>query len=111
MTVGPQSAAFELVEWVEEAPGVRARPLTVAGSRWAIVEYAAGAGRSEWCTEGHHGFVLDGVIRYEFDDGTEPLSIATGQGFFLPAGQAHRGRNHHPETARLFVIDLELLTQ
>jgi quercetin dioxygenase-like cupin family protein len=102
----PHTAAFELVDWVEEAPGVRAKPMEVAGSRWAIVEYAPSAGRSEWCHEGHYGFVLEGVIHYELEGGAEPLSIAAGQAFFLPSGQGHRGRNHHPDTTRLFVIDL-----
>ena len=31
-----QVAAYGDVDWVEEAPGVRARPLEVAGARWAL---------------------------------------------------------------------------
>ena len=106
MAERPETAAFEIVDWVEEAPGVRARVASVAGSRWAIVEYDPGAAREEWCTEGHRGYVVSGAIRYEFEDGHEPLRLVEGQGFYLPAGQAHRGRNHHFERTTLFVVDL-----
>ena len=101
-----EAAWFDLVEWVEESPGVRAKVATIDGARWALVEYEPGSGRPEWCTEGHNGFVLAGAIHYEFDDGQEPLRLTAGHGFLLPGGQGHRGFNHSPETTRLFVIDL-----
>lgn len=101
----PYAARFELVEWEEEAPGVRAKPVEVDGARWALVEYEAGAGRPEWCSTPHCGFVLEGALRYEFEDGREPLALVAGQGFLLPASPPHRGRNHGAETARLFVAD------
>ncbi len=101
----PAAGRFELVEWAEEAPGVRAKALAVEGARWALVEYEAGAGRPEWCSTPHHGLVLEGAIRYEFDDGRDDLALAAGQAFVLPTAPAHRGRNHGASTARLFVID------
>ena len=70
-----------------------------------IVEYEADAARAEWCTDGHRGYVLAGPIVYEFDDGSEALSIAEGQGFHLAAGTGHRGHNHGGTTTRLFLID------
>jgi hypothetical protein len=103
--MGAEAAWFDLVEWVEEAPGVRAKVVTIGDARWAVVEYEPGSGRPEWCTEGHHGFVLSGAIHYEFEDGSKPLALTEGHGFLLPSGQGHRGFNHHPETTRLFVID------
>ncbi len=106
MTVNKAVGAwFDLVEWVEEAPGVRAKAVEVGGARWALVEYDPGSGRPEWCRDGHRGFVLSGAIRYEFDDGQEPLALTEGHGFLLPAGPGHRGYNHQPETTRLFIID------
>jgi hypothetical protein len=101
----PYAARFEQVEWEEEAPGVRAKPVDVEGERWALVEYDSGSGRPEWCSTPHRGYVLSGAIRYEFDDGREPLALVAGQGFLLPASPAHRGRNHGAETAQLFVTD------
>jgi mannose-6-phosphate isomerase-like protein (cupin superfamily) len=98
-------AAFELVSWVEEGPGVRVRALPIAGQRWALVEYEPSAGRDVWCREGHRAYVVEGAIHYEFEDGREPLAAVAGQGFYLPAGTGHKGRNHHFERTRLFVVD------
>ena len=67
-----EAAWFDLVEWVEEAPGVRAKVDTIGAARWALVEYEPGAGRSEWCTEGPHGFVLAGAIHIDW---WEPLGL------------------------------------
>jgi hypothetical protein len=76
---------FGGVAWEDEAPGIRARPEQAAGSRWAIVEYGPGAARPEWCTDGHRGYVLEGALEYEFDDGSPPLALREGQGFVLAA--------------------------
>ena len=75
------------------------------GSRWALVEYAPGARREEWCTEGHRGFVVDGAISYEFDDGHPRIEARAGQAFLLPGGQGHRGTNLADGPTRLFLID------
>ena len=96
---------FGSLPWEDEDPGIRARAGRAAGSRWAIVEYSPGAGRDEWCTDGHRGYVIEGEIEYAFDDGGPPLRLAQGQGFVLGAGTGHRGRNPGGTTARLFLID------
>ena len=88
-----------------EVPGIASRAVDVNGVRWALVEYEPGAARAEWCTDGHRGYVVSGRIEYEFDDGSEPLAAEEGQGFFLAAGTAHRGRNPGDTVARLFLID------
>jgi quercetin dioxygenase-like cupin family protein len=101
----PQAIAFESLEWVEEAPGVRARHVELDGVRWAIVEYAPSGGRPEWCETAHVGYVLGGEIRYDFVDGRAPLVARKGDGFTLPPGAAHRGSNEGSEPALLLVVD------
>jgi quercetin dioxygenase-like cupin family protein len=96
---------FESVGWEDDQADIRSRAARALGQRWAIVEYSAGAARTDWCTDGHRGYVLDGQIEYEFDDGSPPLSVGQGQGFFLAAGTGHRGRNHGGTVTRLFLID------
>lgn len=100
---------FEDVGWTQEAPGIRARVTEVEGARWAVVEYAEGSRREEWCEDGHRGYVLRGEIEYEFDDGRQALAIPEGQAFLLPSaplgGGAHRGRNLFSGDTRLFLID------
>ncbi len=90
---------------VSNDEGVEDREVVVDGVRWARVEYAAGHGRSHWCDTPHCGYVVSGAISYEFEDGREPLDVAAGTGFLLPASPGHRGRNAGSEPAVLFIID------
>jgi quercetin dioxygenase-like cupin family protein len=96
---------FESAEWADDQADIRSRAARALGQRWAIVEYEPGAARGEWCLDGHRGYVLAGRIEYEFDDGSAPLAVEQGEGFFLAAGTGHRGRNPGRETTRLFLID------
>jgi quercetin dioxygenase-like cupin family protein len=96
---------FDSVEWGDDQPDIHSRETSALDQRWAIVEYEAGARRDEWCTDGHRGYVLAGAIEYEFHDGSPPLAVGEGQGFWLAAGTGHRGRNPGTATARLFLID------
>lgn len=105
----PRAVPLNESAWSEAEAGVREREAEVEGARWAVVEYEAGAGRSEWCEEGHRGYVVSGRIEYEFDDGRQPLAASEGEAFRLPSASlgegAHRGRNPSSETTRLFLID------
>ena len=96
---------FDSVEWADDQLDIRSRAQAALGQRWAIVEYEPGAAREEWCTDGHRGYVLAGRIEYAFDDGSPPLAVEQGQGFYLAAGTGHRGRNPGEKTTRLFLID------
>lgn len=96
---------FDSLDWADDQADIRSRAAAALGSRWAIVEYGPRAARGEWCTDGHRGYVLAGRIEYEFDDGSEPLAVDEGQGFFLAAGTGHRGRNPGASPTQLFLID------
>jgi len=104
MTAGDK-VDFESLAWADDQPDIHSRAVTALGQRWAIVEYEPGAARAEWCTDGHRGYVLAGEIVYEFDDGSEPLSLRRGEGFYLAARTGHRGRNPSESPTRLFLID------
>ena len=100
-----RSVDFDALAWEDDGPGIRARAEQVADSRWAIVEYGPGAARDEWCTDGHRGYVLQGAIEYQFEDGSHALSLEAGQGFVLAAGTGHRGRNATDRVTWIFLID------
>jgi quercetin dioxygenase-like cupin family protein len=99
------SIRFAELSWAQDVPGIRARETYIKGRRWAIVEYAAGARREEWCVDGHAGLVVNGSVEYEFEDGGKPLTVSTGDAFALATGRAHRGTNRAEGTTQLFVID------
>jgi hypothetical protein len=90
---------------VEHDTDVRDIEQLVDGVRWALVEYAPGAGRADWCDTPHSGYLVSGELTYEFEDGSGPMHVGAQQGFSLPVTPAHRGRNHGSEPARLFIID------
>jgi quercetin dioxygenase-like cupin family protein len=100
----PRVVPFDGVP-VEHDPDVLDTEHVIDGVRWALVEYAPGAGRTEWCDSPHSGYVLSGEIRYEFRDGSPEMRVAARQAFRLPAAPAHRGHNHGSEPVRLFIID------
>ena len=90
-----------------EAHGIASRAVDVDGVRWALVQYEPATLREEWCREGHSGYVVEGDITYEFDDGAPSVHAEAGQAFRLPEGQGHRGRSG-AHGARLFLIDRAL---
>jgi quercetin dioxygenase-like cupin family protein len=100
----PRVVSFDGVA-AEHDPDVRDIEQEIDGVRWALVEYAPKAGRTDWCDSPHSGYVLNGELQYEFEDGSQELRVAAGQAFRLPAAPAHRGRNQGSKPARLFIID------
>jgi quercetin dioxygenase-like cupin family protein len=100
-----QVVPFPTVDWHDDVPGIRGRAEVLDGARWGVVEYEPGAWREEWCEDGHRGYVLEGAIEYDFEDGSGPLALSRGQGFVLAAGTGHRGRNPTGTVTRLFLID------
>ena len=106
---GPQAHVVEFADrpLEPEAEGIASRAVGVNGVRWALVEYEPATLREEWCREGHSGYVVEGDITYEFDDGAPPIRATAGQAFRLPEGQGHRGRSG-AAGARLFLIDRAL---
>ena len=101
----PQAIPLAIHEEVVNDAGITDRETMVDGVRWAIVEYGAGARRARWCDTPHSGFVVSGSIRYDFDDGREPLIAAAGNAFVLPSHPRHRGSNASAEMTRIFLID------
>lgn len=101
----PRTLPFGDMDWMDDVPGIRDRAAEVDGVRWAIVEYAQGARREEWCPDGHRGFVLEGEMEYEFGDGRPRLFARSGEAFLLPSGIEHRGRNLAAGATRMFLID------
>ena len=101
----PQAIPLSASAPVSHDSGVHDREADVDGTRWALVEYAPGAGRSEWCDTPHSGYVLSGSISYAFEDEREPLVLGAGEAFVLPSTPRHRGTNSEAEPARLFLID------
>jgi quercetin dioxygenase-like cupin family protein len=101
----PRRIDFRGITPVSHDENVSDAEVDVGGTRWALVTYAPGAGRADWCETPHSGYLLDGTLTYEFEDGRAPLALHAGDAFALPEHPRHRGRNGGDEPARLFIID------
>jgi len=96
---------IEFATPVSHDAGVLDSEAEVGGTRWALVEYAPGAGRADWCETPHSGYVVSGTLTYTFEDGRDALVLGAGEAFALPESPRHRGRNDGTEPVRLFIID------
>jgi len=85
--------------------GVSDRELVDDGVRWSTAEYATGGRRAKWCGTPHCGFVISGMIRYEFEDGGDALTASAGDAFKVTSTPRHRGMNASDGPTRLFLID------
>jgi quercetin dioxygenase-like cupin family protein len=100
-----ETVALSDVEWRADVDGIEVRELVIDERRWALVRYAPGARREEWCADGHLGVVLSGQIEYEFEDGGSPVVAQQGDALTLSTGRGHRGRNGGETVTTLLVID------
>jgi hypothetical protein len=101
-----ETIGLDALDWDEQLDGIRLKTVRAAdGTTWNRVSYAASAVRHDvWCEKGHRGFVLDGTMSYEYQDG-ETFSISAGNGFIVSAGRAHRGHNRSDALAEFLMID------
>ena len=106
MTTQARKVPFDSLRAAPEAPGIASETTEIGGHRWARVRYEPGVLREAWCDAGHEGFVLEGAVTYEFQDGSAPLALQAGEAFALPGAQVHRGQAG-TDGALLFIIDRE----
>lgn len=62
-------------------------------------ERAPGGPEPAWCETGHSVFILEGRIRYSFDD--HAVEAGPGDMLHIPAGAAHR---HKPQAVGTTVV-------
>jgi mannose-6-phosphate isomerase-like protein (cupin superfamily) len=80
--------AFETMDWESPVEGQRFKSFRQDGRQIRIMEFTPAFEEEGWCTKGHIGYVLEGVLELEFD--TETLIFREGDGLFVPAGVPDR---------------------
>lgn len=78
---------FESLPWEAPAPGVRFKKCERQGRRLRLVEFTKEFVEPDWCTKGHAGYVLEGVIAVDFQG--EDVVFLAGDGLFIPPGTEH----------------------
>ncbi|MBP7148782.1 MAG: cupin domain-containing protein [Acidobacteria bacterium] len=91
--------AFPALPWVPGThPLERKKPAGPAG----LLEFGPGFADPNWCERGHSGYVIAGVLRFEFADGTE--EVGAGEGFAFEPGTRHRASNPGTVPVVLFIV-------
>jgi quercetin dioxygenase-like cupin family protein len=94
---------FSNVEASQNPDHTQYREILVHDKRFRIVEYEKNASHPDWCSKGHHGFVLEGEIMYELENGS--ARVRAGNAFLISPGTRHRGHNVFPGVTRFFLVD------
>ena len=83
----PHRVDFASIAWEALAPGARCKAYPCHGRRLRLAEFTREFVEPDWCTQGHTGYVLEGVIVVDFHQ-KEEVFVA-GDGLFIPPGEEH----------------------
>jgi len=83
---------WDSLPWITPIPEVRFKAFEQNGQRIRLVEFLRGFKETDWCRNGHIGYVLEGEGELEFSDRTVPLK--TGDGIFISPGAEHEHMLH-----------------
>lgn len=86
--MGQYRIDFDEMPWDTPAVGVRSRVHAQGGRKLRLAEFTREFVERQWCTKGHIGYVLQG--RMEIDFGERVITLAEGDGLFIPAGERHK---------------------
>ena len=79
---------FDSLDWESPAAGVRFKIARSAETQVRLVEFTPELSHPEWCTVGHAGYVLAGILEVTFGD--EVTQFKAGDGVLIPQGEAHK---------------------
>ena len=94
----PRRIDFTDIEPVSHDADVNDAEVDVDGTRWALVTYAPGAGRADWCDTPHSGYVLDGDAHVQLRGRTRRSAPRTRRGVRAPAAAAPPRPQRGPRT-------------
>ena len=80
--------SFESIPWEVPAIGVRFKAHEQDGQKLRLVEFTKDFVESDWCTNGHIGYILEG--RMEIDFNGKIIVFGPGDGVFIPPGPEHK---------------------
>jgi len=97
---------FSSLEWMEWADvgTARAKTALIPGTRIRIIQFSPGFEQTGWCDKDHVGYVLEGRMETQFEDG-RTIVYSEGDGIVIPGGHRHRSKNAGDDNVTLFVIE------
>lgn len=79
---------FEELDWQCPTPGARFKVAKTGSTQVRLVEFTPELSHPEWCTVGHAGYVLEGVLELKFGD--DVVQYQPGDGILIPEGEADK---------------------
>jgi quercetin dioxygenase-like cupin family protein len=79
---------FKSLSWDVPADGVKFKAYERDGRKLRLVEFAKEFVESDWCTNGHIGYILEGQMELDFDG--KVIIFGPGDGVFIPTGPEHK---------------------
>jgi mannose-6-phosphate isomerase-like protein (cupin superfamily) len=97
--------AFEAMPWQTSPVGVRFKLRQIGAQQLRLLEFSRDLDHPHWCTTGHVGYVVEGAMEVEFEDGR--IVYQAGDGVAIPAGEGdkHRPRALSDRVRLVFIED------
>ncbi len=101
-----ESINFNAIPWQSTLSGARSKTFQQDGKQLRIVEFTDEFVESDWCINGHVGYVLEGTLEIDFNG--RLVIYPKGSGIFIPAGaeNAHKARAITPVAQLVLVEEL-----
>ena len=96
---------FGELEWESPMAGIKHKVIRRGEKLLRLVEYSQKM-EPHWCSRGHYGYILEGSIEIEFDDGVRVYE--EGDGVFIPDGEeySHKAKILSDFAVAVFVEDV-----
>lgn len=78
-----ESINFNAIPWQSTLSGARSKTFQQDGKQLRIVEFTDEFVESDWCINGHVGYVLEGTLEIDFNG--RLVIYPKGSGIFIPA--------------------------
>ena len=95
---------FDQIAWDKKQAGMSVKCCLRHGKQMRLVEIRPDSGESNWCEEGHIGYILEGELETSIDGTIQRLFA--GDGIIIPSGEKYRHKSKAVNgVVRLILID------
>jgi Cys-tRNA synthase (O-phospho-L-seryl-tRNA:Cys-tRNA synthase) len=78
---------FDNMEWIEVGEGIRFKCFEKSGKKIRLIDLKDTYSDTDWCTNGHSSYIVDGKFTVKFENHTENFN--TGDTVFIAPGTRH----------------------
>lgn len=96
---------FADLAWEQKQPGLRYKERRVGGHRIRLLEITSEYKDLDWCGLQHTGYVIEGRIRFIFDDAS--IDYKEGDGILISVQRNHRHKAVVPPGEKAVLILFE----